>query len=84
MKGRIDTAGNLYIERAGILKQQQCPFTAPEHTEENALYMICGDHCPHFSEPFGRAGSSAMLTICQKRMLGFEEFEDLRGQGVKG
>jgi hypothetical protein len=43
MKIVINEYGLLYLERAGTLKEQFCPFA---HGQTS-----CGDWCPHFGEP---------------------------------
>jgi len=47
MKAKIDKNGDLWIERAGVLKLQICPYT---HSVTGAgTYSVpCGDHCPMF------------------------------------
>ena len=45
MKILIDEDGRLHIERAGVYRQQTCPYTF------NGFWMGCGDWCPHFGEP---------------------------------
>ncbi len=44
MKAKIDNDGILFMERAGIMKKQFCPWTTDGAT--------CGDWCPKFIEPF--------------------------------
>ena len=50
MKGKIDSQGFLHIERAGVMKEQLCPF---QSLDTNPLYgKECGDWCPLFGEPY--------------------------------
>ena len=79
MKGKIDEDGNLYIERAGKMKQQFCPFDVKP----------CGDWCPLFGEPMdntmswttvdGHIGGhkTTELELCRKKLY-FDEFTDER------
>jgi len=78
-KGKIEKSGCLQIERAGKLKDQDCPF--------NSEAVRCGDHCPLFGEPEqyldgtnGREHTGWSLKICQDRELRFETFTDERGK----
>jgi hypothetical protein len=54
MKALINKIGNLFIERAGILKEQLCKpiegMSGPDGTSYNQG-VPCGDWCPHFGEP---------------------------------
>ena len=71
MKGKIDEDGNLYIERAGKMKQQFCPFDVKP----------CGDWCPLFGEPEAEFGTkSVILHICKDKMLFLDEFTDERDE----
>ena len=47
MKGKINSYGNLLIERAGKMKPQICPAGF----DENRLPAFCGNWCPLFGEP---------------------------------
>lgn len=83
MKGKIDRAGCLYIERAGKVKKQRCPFYGV--TEEFPDPAECGDWCPLFGEPmretyiddYGKNKSRIVLALCHKTHE-FNEFTDER------
>ena len=51
VKLKINASGNLFVERAGKLKPQGCPYK-----EDN---VPCGDWCPLFQEPEG------MIELCE-------------------
>lgn len=76
MKGKIDATGWLYIERAGRMKVQVCPY------KSNRYYSKpCGDWCPLFQDPYSYTRQDhikgILLEICQASIF-FEEFEDER------
>ena len=48
MKIKISRHGNLYIERAGKMREQYC-LTGARYTD--GLIRNCGDWCPAFGEP---------------------------------
>lgn len=79
MKGKIDENGWLNIERAGEMKEQECPFA-----------NMCGDWCPLFGEPdttitkiafmggtLVNEKAETRLKICRAELL-FDEFSDER------
>ena len=75
MKGKIDGVGDLYIERAGVMKAQQCP-----HAD-----VRCGDWCSLFGEPYPEMDwedeakpTGVMLVELCERTKGFTEFTDER------
>ena len=92
MKGKIDKYGTLYIERAGEMKDQLCPYAS-----ECGSPIACSDTCPLFGEPVfdedrkmqvtgggNAAGSvkvglkeSATLALCERTLL-FDKFTDER------
>ena len=61
MNGKIDASGFLWIERAGVMKKQRCPFNSSVNPilstmsgqikEIKAGVSYCGDWCPLFGEP---------------------------------
>ncbi len=93
MKGKIDERGYLHLERAGVMKKQLCPQIS---CRDQALYkkdFPCGDWCPLFGEPYGRAwvnfveyGKTAenpklevhLHISCGRTQLIFSEFSDER------
>ena len=85
MKGKINNEGKLYIERAGVMKQQLCPNSFSE-----AVPYMCGDWCPMFGEPSREYMCTIMgqdcfsknttLTICNNKTITFTEFKDERVQ----
>lgn len=70
MKGKICENGWLSIERAGQLKEQECPYQLEA--------AKCGDWCPKFREPEKAPSGEIQLGICDT-ILYFTKFEDLRG-----
>jgi len=66
MKIVIDKAGLLYLERAGKLKGQACPFASEETS--------CGHWCPHFGEP----DSDEIVLTCGARVEWWGKVEDQR------
>jgi hypothetical protein len=76
MKGRIDNAGYLVINRAGKERMQGCPFNSGAY---------CGDWCPLFSEPVLEGESKYLdsmpgywvIRLCRKAVI-LEEFDDER------
>lgn len=46
MKIKIDKYGHLWLERAGVMRQQFCPYMP-------TAAGTCGDWCPLFGEPRG-------------------------------
>lgn len=47
MRGKITKCGDFYIERAGKMVVQMCPFILDEYRGHTS----CGDWCPLFGEP---------------------------------
>jgi len=86
MKGKIDKYGALYIERAGKMKDQLCPYIS-----ECGSPIACGDECPLFGEPkptmdiglYGRSEKTGQTTIeiCHRDLI-FDEFTDERNLEV--
>lgn len=78
MNGKIEEYGNLCIERAGVMKEQWCPYTV-----SGKDMTKCGDWCSHFGEPFEgdehdkKHGINQCLTLCHT-LLEFNEFSDER------
>jgi len=73
MNGKIGKDSSFYIERAGILKKQYCPYVeAP--TE-------CADSCPLFGEPdYQTEEDLTVLELCNGKVLFFESLTDERGK----
>jgi hypothetical protein len=80
MKGTIDREGTLFIERAGKMKGQSCPFSISMEW--------CGDWCPLFGEPenynelglkFEGVRTGIWIRLCQSSCLIFESLKDERG-----
>jgi len=86
MKGKIDKYGALYIERAGKMKDQLCPYIS-----ERGSPIACCDECPLFGEPkptmdiglYGRSEKTGQTTIeiCHRDLI-FDEFTDERNLEV--
>ena len=76
MKGKINKNGSLLIERNGKYKDQWCLY---DH-KDGAIN--CGDWCPQFGEPEKAVfeENAAILNICQKKVLVFDDFEDERNR----
>ena len=75
MKGAIGKDGSLFIERAGVMKRQMCPFVEIE--------ACCGDDCSLFGEPFKHTdvlGRVTKLSICNQKTLYFDHFTDERSK----
>lgn len=78
LKGKIDKDGILSIERAGVMRQQMCPYS---YSNQLPVFSAtqCGDACPLFDEPYPERGTtSVMLCICHEKRLFFKEFTDER------
>lgn len=58
MKILIDQDGELWLERKGAMKVQECPYKHGTRGE------LCGDQCPLFGEPFDGG-----IVICGGRTL---------------
>lgn len=73
MKAKIDKNGNFMIERAGVFKQQGCPFSQDAY---------CGDWCPLFAESIyfkNRTKDMVHIELCQKMItLKKQDFVDER------
>lgn len=77
LKGKMDTVGNLHIERAGVLVPQFCPYKR---------FSPCGDWCPKFGEPYkdcitsrdGEYIDGWVLSLCTRDQLFFTELIDKR------
>jgi hypothetical protein len=74
MNFKIDSRGNLWVERAGKFKMMDCRFCAVDDRP------CCGDDCPHFGEPvhdilIGELSGKEIvdggwtIEICQGRVL---------------
>lgn len=83
MKAKIDKDGFLYIERAGVMKRQHCPYVDEQ---------ICGDWCPLFGEPqiltkHSRISTTSyetkipIIVLCNKT-LELEELTDERKENT--
>lgn len=72
--GKIDKTGKLWIERAGKMKPQDCPY----HPEQGVVR--CGDWCPMFGEPNRMEHSGRIHVEVCRRLLVFDTFEDERGK----
>jgi hypothetical protein len=68
MKIVISRYGLLYLERAGTLKEQVCPFADGETS--------CGDWCPFFREPSGKT----LTLACRAGDEGMEWWGDIEDQ----
>lgn len=82
MKGKIDKHGNLWIERAGVLKEAYCrDILYPDGQSVN-----CGDSCSKFGEPFVTSPDAVKfdgigVELC-KTILHFKELIDERNTGA--
>ena len=77
MKVKIDKSGNLWIERAGKMKAQNCP-----HGNTDETLVACGDWCPMFQEPADYEKDDLIfLQLCQVAMtFNKSEFTDERNK----
>jgi len=88
MKGKIDKHGHLFIDRRGLLKQQDCRATTHWYRAKTGVNrgkvvpagLPCTDYCPLFSEPV-ETEDGVLLSLCHGKALLFEELEDLREAG---
>ncbi len=72
MNGKIDEKGDLWIERAGKMRGQGCPYS-------NGLSM-CGDWCSLFGEPeMVTDDGPTELALCHQVWY-FTNFTDERWQ----
>ena len=90
MKIKIDKDGNLWLERAGKMKIQECKETILETNDFNPavteyIYRPCGDWCPLFDDSIGveedNSGTEVVsISICEGKVLQcrVEDFEDGR------
>lgn len=90
MKGKVDNKGTLWIERAGTMKEQACPFSNGETVRVNDMEAVtmntCGDWCPHFGEPRMDIANGmtepvsphTMVNHCKNSWWSFDEFTDER------
>jgi hypothetical protein len=78
MKGEISIHGNLFLERAGIMSKQWCPFS------EGDAQAQCGDWCPLFGEP-EQEDHTIILSLCKKTLrLKGGYFKDERNPAKAG
>lgn len=76
MNGKIDSAGQLIIQRNGIEKPQYCPYRECGNR--------CGDWCPLFGEPELNLGHFPSIHLNERSLrlchttLTFTEFTDER------
>lgn len=70
--GKIDAGGVLYIDRAGRLMEQLCPYSnfGAQHN--------CSHFCPMFGEPIRRQDGRTILSLCGKFAIVFDRFLDER------
>jgi len=73
MKGKIDKDGNLWIERAGKMRNMSCPYA---EGDSHVTSRSCGHWCALFGEPEEYPGC-IHLALC-KKTLEFTEFTDER------
>ena len=78
MNGGITKSGNLFIERPipsmkdAKIKTKKFSMNCPH------IDTLCGDKCPHFSEPIKVQGRYVRVEICYGKKLDFDKFEDKR------
>ena len=81
MKGKIDKYGTLYIERAGKMKDQLCPYSS-----ECGSPIACSDTCPLFGEPtqlsHTSSGDTYGIKLCQRELV-FDKLTDERSDDGK-
>lgn len=71
MKAKINKNGFLSLERAGLLKEQACPYTQAEGH--------CGDWCPLFYINWLPSGDSIVVDLCKtNHIIKLEDFTDDR------
>jgi len=75
----IDEGGLLWIERAGVMKPQFCPFVGVD--EGGRRKSECGHWCPLFGdpEPTSEGGTEHVLTLCYGHMLVGEITDERKG-----
>jgi len=84
MKAKINRVGCLFVERAGEMRIQFCPFASKTEGAPD----VCGDWCPAFREPEQQRSWSNdstyprfVLSLCNAAGdLFFDEIEDERGK----
>ena len=79
MKAKIDKNGVLYIERAGIFKEQYCRIAGIVVDKYNNKETYnCKDTCPLFGEPEyidtntdleGKPNYKVKISLCQKDLI---------------
>jgi len=69
VKLKIANDGGLWLERAGVLKKQYCPFNP-----ENDICRGCGDWCPLFGEKVV-SDNQPDASILRKDMQDVEKFK---------
>ena len=90
MKGKIDKAGCLYIERGGEMVEQDCPFGGgARYTERHSKSSRefagrCSHLCPLFGEPRVMVPGAQHVAYLQihcggVRHFQFDSFTDERG-----
>jgi len=72
-KGKINEAGALFIERAGMMKVARCFYN----------FSFCGDECALFGEPFyhenGFNEPCVAIVLCHKEInFSADDFTDER------
>ena len=73
MKIKIDESGALYIERAGKMRKQYCPYTGAA-----TLPRFCGDWCPLFKEYSLDFGENGLLMLCNNNCISVNSCIDER------
>jgi len=89
MKAKLDKEGHLFIDRRGVLKQQDCRFTTSWYRAKKGYQagkmapvgVPCTDHCPLMGEPVEQSDGTVLLQLCHGRTLVLTELEDLREAG---
>lgn len=93
MKIRLDKNGHLWLERAGKMKQVECPEgsyrkTFPGSTVTYDAHWSCGDWCSLFREEIvsvvcelgGLTRKAVQINLCKNYHTCFiEDFTDERG-----
>lgn len=76
MKAKISSYGQLFIERAGALKPQNCIYSTGYSLDHS---KPCGDACPAFAGPQVSPTGGAKIKLCTAAgWLYFDEVMDER------
>ena len=77
MKAKIDDSGQLMVERAGGMKSQYCPYSAPVQGPS-----YCGDWCPKFEDSYEAENGRTLVN--RIRVCGGPTYEILADDRKQG